>query len=1039
MTWEGGWLSLTIAKRLEDYPSHGHIHSDNAKTIFSSSTVLRLGCRGNMSDVPEFDRLDAVVLEEDAAGEREPHIDKPTGRAVCVPENYIATATYAKLDAKPCDEHGNYLPPGTPLSPPFYPDPEDWSPFNDRVQFETVDFLFRRNQMSASDIDTLSMLWTATLADHDDTPSFNNHKHLYSTIDSTMLKEYDIWYRDPRIVVQDMLANPEFKDEFDYTPLRQYVPRGENLQKCRKDFMSGDWAWDQVDDIMNEKDTYGRMFVPIIVGSDKTTVSITTGQHNYYPLYASIGNIHNNVHNAHRGAVALIGFLSIPKAYILRTLKPGPYIANYPEQALCTAKQKDLDGDFDAHSRTEEFSETVVQHQDLGKLWDVHDRYPMPKPCTSPPSSSSDVSSVRIGDLNKNQRQASESGVRLSLLLISIMPVGTCPGNKNKRVAACVLPKPRHTHQAVLDETNAKEHEKAAKKACEENNLKVINAAKAKICKKDAKKAPGGPHVTRQLLAKHGCSTPDNFYTLLQSRSEDAENLAAVDATEASEPVDKSQQQTDNIPVNEPSSPLPDIEDFAEPTANKMQQDNENLFEFNHACENYVEFLRDEWDRQEAAEMLVGQIKISEASIKMYNSECSPKKIKLSKGKENAMPIAKIDLAPKTFKGASTKGSSMRCSSIASGLTTVSKLSGFVLKLGTKRTSDGDPKQAIASSLQLRGTEINTNQLIAKSNVKPLYLSSYNQRKVQKIVGSPFWLKTNMAYTSKSPEPGSLPAGFKQAAALPVAMSATAAINSSFIQCHDYGSIQDDNESCERIAAYDNSVMGIRTINQMIVSIVISDDEVGVVKPDLQRTHITKYRKSAVTSHKPMSRSTVSIKREPISIKHELVDVKIKMDESVDTTDGIALPKHIKKSPDWAFVILPTYWKWIRTLETLFSAPSWKGLDLIQALYDHLFPSTKFPPEYISGNKDSPLFKKINARMNDYRNGMASSAEGAVQARFTDQDHYLFPNMESRVLFTQDQVKNKVFAYEHAVGNNDMQWHGTLRANLIIKTKAPTI
>jgi hypothetical protein len=56
------------------------------------------------------------------------------------------------------------------------------------------------------------------------------------------------------------------------------------------------------------------MFVPIILGSDKTTVSVATGQNEYYPLYVSIGNVHNSVRRAHCNAVALVGFLAIPKS-----------------------------------------------------------------------------------------------------------------------------------------------------------------------------------------------------------------------------------------------------------------------------------------------------------------------------------------------------------------------------------------------------------------------------------------------------------------------------------------------------------------------------------------------------------------------------------------------------------------------------------------------------------------------------------------------------------------------------------------------------
>ena len=55
------------------------------------------------------------------------------------------------------------------------------------------------------------------------------------------------------------------------------------------------------------------MYCPIILGSDKTTVSVATGQVEYHPLYLSIGNPHNTVRRAHRNAVVPIAFLAIPK------------------------------------------------------------------------------------------------------------------------------------------------------------------------------------------------------------------------------------------------------------------------------------------------------------------------------------------------------------------------------------------------------------------------------------------------------------------------------------------------------------------------------------------------------------------------------------------------------------------------------------------------------------------------------------------------------------------------------------------------------
>ncbi len=56
------------------------------------------------------------------------------------------------------------------------------------------------------------------------------------------------------------------------------------------------------------------MYVPIILGSDKTTVSVATGQNDYHPVYLSIGNITNAVRRAHCNAVTPVAFLAIPKS-----------------------------------------------------------------------------------------------------------------------------------------------------------------------------------------------------------------------------------------------------------------------------------------------------------------------------------------------------------------------------------------------------------------------------------------------------------------------------------------------------------------------------------------------------------------------------------------------------------------------------------------------------------------------------------------------------------------------------------------------------
>ena len=58
--------------------------------------------------------------------------------------------------------------------------------------------------------------------------------------------------------------------------------------------------------------THGSALCTGIVGSDKTTVSVATGQNEYYPFYLLNGMIHNNVRQGHRNGVSLLAFLAIP-------------------------------------------------------------------------------------------------------------------------------------------------------------------------------------------------------------------------------------------------------------------------------------------------------------------------------------------------------------------------------------------------------------------------------------------------------------------------------------------------------------------------------------------------------------------------------------------------------------------------------------------------------------------------------------------------------------------------------------------------------
>ncbi|KAN0133004.1 hypothetical protein V8E53_009177 [Lactarius tabidus] len=126
-----------------------------------------------------------------------------------------------------------------------------------------------------------------------------------------MNASFEVCYCDPRAVIHGILGHPGFKDDMDYVLYHEYDSKTE--RRHWQDFMSGDWAWMQADKIAKDPLTHGSTFVPVILGSDKTVVSVATGHTEYWPVYLSAGNVRNNLRRAHKGALAVIGFLSFPK------------------------------------------------------------------------------------------------------------------------------------------------------------------------------------------------------------------------------------------------------------------------------------------------------------------------------------------------------------------------------------------------------------------------------------------------------------------------------------------------------------------------------------------------------------------------------------------------------------------------------------------------------------------------------------------------------------------------------------------------------
>ncbi|KAI8974265.1 hypothetical protein BD414DRAFT_468489 [Trametes punicea] len=385
-----------------------------------------------------------IAVQDDLSGHELRHHMLPESEAR---QHLLRVEHHPLMNGMPCDKDGHFVAKGSPAGPHLSRNPDDYYPFESRQQYETGDFLYRRAEMSGGKIDDLMHLWASSLPDEHE-PPFANHNHLYATIDaiplgdvpwdgfsityngpipdgpmpSWMVRSYDAWFRDPHIVMRNQLANPDFTEYIDWGPQRRY---GKDGKRQYSNLMTGDWAWSQADLIAQDETLYGTAFCPIILGSDKTTVSVATGQNEYYPLYASNGCVTNSARRAHRNAITLIGFLAIPKTerqyqndstfrrfrrelfhaslrFILASLRPymttfdivqcgdghyrrvvyglGPYIADYPEQVLlscvvqgwcprCTAPATDLDTG-QALRRSHKHTEALANAFDLKTLWE---------------------------------------------------------------------------------------------------------------------------------------------------------------------------------------------------------------------------------------------------------------------------------------------------------------------------------------------------------------------------------------------------------------------------------------------------------------------------------------------------------------------------------------------------------------------------------------------------------------------------------------------------------------------------------------------